>query len=155
MPTYGYNFVALDFGLVTKDTWNLTEYEKNSKCKDIVRTITKIIKYSNDFEFRDYRKNKLFVFKELNIEITNLIKNNSYWIELNKYVCDNDNDDKLFLFQIIYSEIFQKILLGKNFLKINPLTYKIDVMDIIYFIKNKYNLEKIIKYFILQINDKI
>lgn len=154
VPTCGYNFVALDFGLMTKNTWNLTEYEKNYKCKDIIRTITKTIKYSNNFEFRDFRKNKLFVFKDLNIEITNSIKNNPFWEDLNQYVYNNDNDDKLFLFQIIYSEIFQKILLKKNFKKVNPVIYKIDLIDIIYFIKNKHDLKKIIKYFILQINDK-
>jgi hypothetical protein len=61
----GYNFVALDYGLMTKNTWVLTEREKKFKNKDVIRIITRLIKYTNNHLSRGFSGNKLLGIKEI------------------------------------------------------------------------------------------
>ena len=53
----------------------------------------------------------------------------------------------------MYPETFQGIVFSND--KINKLKYKIDLLDILYFMKYKSDLVKIIKYFICKINNKV
>jgi len=150
-PTMGYNFLALDYGLVTKDTWELSEYEKKFKNKDVIRIITKLIKYTNNNSNKGFSDNKLLSIKEIDSNKFELNKKTEDWKTLSKYV--STDDDKIILMQIVYPKTFQEIVFPDN--KINKLKYKIDLVDILYFMKYKSDLEKIIKYFICKINDKI
>ena len=153
IPTYGCIFTALDFGNITKKTWKLTEYEKKFKSKDTIRILTKLVKYENKFDVGSIQINKLLGIKEVGTVLMDKIKETVEWDDLNQYIIDLNPDDKLILFQILYTEIFQQILLGDKFEKINKLIYLIDIEDIIYFMKNKSNLKKIIKYFVCKIYD--
>lgn len=149
IPVYGHIFVALDFGMMTKNTWELSEYEKNFKCKDTIRILTKIIKYENKIDLGIKQTKKLLGIKEIHLNLMEKIKQTIEWEDLNQYV--SDPDDKIFLLQILYPEIFQQIFFGDKFVQVNKLVYLIDIEDIIYFLKYKSDLKKIIKYFICKI----
>lgn len=165
IPTYGNIYVALDFGNLTKNTWELTEYEKKIQSKDTIRILTKLVKYDKKINLINKQTNKLLSIKEIETQLEiepkselkkanifmEVLKNTPEWNNLNEYVKDSNQDDKIILFQILYPEIFQKIIFGNKFQKINKLLYIIDLDDIIYFIKNKLNLKKIIKYFVCKI----
>lgn len=153
VPTYGNIFVALDFGNMTKDTWELTEYEKKIKSKDTIRILTKLIKYESKFDIgpEQIQTNKLLSTKEINQDKMDILKQTREWDDINQYIFDSNPDDKIILFQILYPEIFQQIFFGDNFSQVIKLIYLIDIDDIIYFMKNKSNLKKIIKYFICKI----
>lgn len=151
IPTCGYIFVGLDFGMMTNNTWELSEYEKKFKNKDIMRILTRLVKYKNNIDIGEKHTKKLLTIKDINLDIMDKIKNTIEWNDLDKIIIDYDIDDKILLFQILYPKIFQQIFFRDKFKKLNKLVYKIDTDDIIYFLKNKSNIKKIIKYFTCKI----
>lgn len=153
IPTYGYIFMALDFGNITNNSWKLTEYEKKFKSKDTIRILTKLIKYETKFDVGTKQNNKLLGVKEIGSVNMNKIIQTLEWNDLDQYITDSNPDDKIILYQILYPEIFQKIFFGDNYNHVIKLVYLIDIDDIIYFMKNKSNLKKIIKYFVCKIYD--
>ena len=54
-------------------------------------------------------------------------------------------DDRFIIFQILYPEEFQKIYLKDKFVKTIYPELKIDLVDFIYILKNKTNMQNIIK----------
>ena len=120
---------------------------------DIDWILTKIVKYESKFiiDSREFQTNKLIFTKEINSDKLDLLKQTKEWDNIDQYTIDSNPDDKIILFQILYYEIFQQILLGDKYEKIIKLIYLIDLKDIIYFMKNKSNLKKIIKYFVCRI----
>jgi hypothetical protein len=155
IPTYGNIFVALDFGNVTNNLWILDKYEKKFKSKDTIKILTKLVKYKCKFnvgpDSYQHQTNKLIFAKNIDPNKLNLIKEATEWDYLNQFVADSNLDDKIILFQILYPEIFQRIFFGNEFEKIIKLDCLLDIKDIIYFIKNKSNLKKIIKYFVCRV----
>lgn len=153
IPTYGNIFTALDFGNLTKNTWKLTEYEKNFKSKDTIRILTKLVKYEIKFDVGSKQNNKLLTVKEIGSGSMNKIIETVEWEDLDQYITDSNPNDKIILYQILYPDIFQQIFFGDNYNSTIKLVYLIDIDDIIYFMKNKSNLKKIIKYFVCKIYD--
>ena len=151
IPTYGYIFVALDYGNLTKNSWELTEYEKNFVNNDIMKILKKLIKYQDKFIIGKRQINKLLKIKDIEDDLMILITKMPEWKNIDEYILNLDFNDKLILLQILYPEVFQQLLLEDKFKKINNLVYLIDLEDILYFMKNKSNLKKIIKYFITKI----
>ncbi len=133
IPTYGNIFTALDFGNMTNSNWNLTEYEKKFKNKDTIRILTKLVKYETKFDAGTKENNKLLSVKQIGSENMDKIIKTVEWNDLDQHIIDSNQDDK-----------YDKVI---------KLVYVIDIEDIIYFMKNKSNLKKIIKYFVCKIYD--
>ncbi len=159
VPTFGYQYVALDFGKITWNKWELTpeEIKDSNPDKDVLRIIKRFIKYSGDLEIINQfgEKRKMGKLMELG-DIKNyfdLIKDTEEYDTLEKFV--ESDKDKIILFQILYPKKFQKIILGKKKIQVVNLLYKLDLIDILYFFKYKNDLKKIIKYFSLKLDDKI
>ncbi len=151
--THGNIFVALDFGNITNKSWTLTEYEKNFKSQDTIRILTRLINYESKINIgpNQYQTNKPISTKDIGLDMMDIIKQTREWYDIDVYIENSNPDDKIILFQILYPEIFQQILFGDKYDKVIGLNYLIDLQDIIYFIKNKSDLKKIIKYFVCKL----
>ncbi len=159
VPTLGFQYVALDFGLITWNKWKNSKEENKdmNSDKDIMRIIKRFIKYSGDLQidnkFGEKRKiSKLLELSDIT-KYADLIKETCEYDTLSKYV-DSDKD-KIILYQILHPKKFQQIISGKEKIQVVNLSYKLDLIDIIYFFKYKNDLKKIIKYFTLKLDDKI
>ena len=116
----------------------------------------RLIKYSSEIEIKDNSDLSIIIKTKKLIELKDLLKFNNKlnqikktdeYNELNIYA--SSENDKIFLFQVLYPKIFQQIIMNNtNIIKINT---KLDLIDIIYFFKYKDDLKKIIKYFYLQL----
>lgn len=51
--------MVLDFGSITKNTWEIGKYERNSNYQDIMKIIKRIIYYEDNFYIRTKLTNKI------------------------------------------------------------------------------------------------
>lgn len=146
----------IDSKLCIRKLYSLVDTDL-SKIIKTLRFLTRLIKYEKMLNNKLFKTNKLLGIKDLGTDLgtdlMNMIKQTTEWENLDQYIIDSNPDDKIILFQILYPDIFQQILLGNKFEKVIKLIYLIDNEDIIYFMKNKSNLKKIIKYFVCKIYD--
>lgn len=152
IPTYGYIFKLIDYGLVAHKSDKLNIWEKeNIKYLFTNGEVTSIIHllFDNQKFWNWVNKNK--------------IKYNDYKTDLKafnktpekKYIkkITSNKDLQFLLFQIMYPEQYQKLALGNNFIKtIEPKIYT-DLIDIILIIQNTKNIDLISKYFIIKLKE--
>ncbi len=136
-PTFGVQFKAIDYGMIMNDKYILNKdekkmhnYYKNEELSRLIRRMVvfegkKLITSDKDAELlKDVKKHFLFkTTKDLSEDI----------------------DDRFIIFQILYPEEFQKMYLKEKFVKTIYPEFKIDLVDFIYILKNKNNMQNIIK----------
>lgn len=152
IPTNGYIFKLIDYGLVVHESDKLNIWEKNNvKFLFYNGEIISIINllFDNQKFWNWVNKNK--------------IKYNDYKTDLKafnktpekKYIkkITPNKDLQFLLFQIMFPEQYQKLILGNNFVKmIKPKIY-IDLIDIVLIIQNTKNIDIISQYFINKLNN--
>ena len=147
IPTYGYIFKIIDYGAVLHKNNLLTN--KNKKYfynKNELKIF--MGKFLQNKNFTDYLKDKKIDIKYKKKLI--LFQNKEEYNLISNYV--DDINDKFILYEILFPEYYQNFIIGKKFNTIYD-KLKIDLIDILYIIKSKYNHKKIIKYFYTKIKN--
>jgi hypothetical protein len=151
IPTFGYIFKAIDYGSVMHPTYKLSKnnktYYKNTFGTEFMSVIqTVMMEKEKFFNFAFHNKVKLDYKKNVKQIMNSDLKN-----VLKEYT---DNKDFIFtLAEVLYPEIFQKIILGKHFTNIIPINLFFDPADFIYIITCDLDLNKIIEYYKMKINN--
>lgn len=151
VPTLGYQYIILDFGLVLHPNFLLNKEEKERYNYFLNNEINTIIKRLIIFEKNDFIKklvNINYKTKHESIIYSKFLKSAEY-ILLEKFALNDE--DRFYLYQIIFPGSFQKEYLGINFTKIYMPILKCTLLDLLYFFKNKNNFKKIINYFVKKI----
>jgi len=149
IPTYGYIFSIIDYGLVLSNKFKLTNKEKREmkEHNDIFPLIelilidnSKLWNYveKHNLPQRDYEKDASVLMKTKEfLEIKKATKLSSYPPPIIHM-----------LFSLFYSSIQQKLISGKEF----EIKYSIDKNDILYALMNVSKPEKIVKHLISVLN---
>lgn len=152
IPTFGYIYKAIDFGSIMHPKYKLSKnnkiWYKNLFKKELISPlITSLINSEEYWDYIDNNNIKLNFSKY----IKKLEKTNIFNIVSLQFP---DITKKEFIFNIIeilYPTEFQKIILGKKYIKtIKPILH-INILDIIYMFKINFNTDKIINYFMLKL----
>ncbi len=148
IKTFGYQIKLIDFGLVMSKYDTKTKKEEK-KFNELINTELSNIKYfladtklwdwmdKNNIKW-DYDKTYSQIKKIKEFEI------------IKKFT--TDKQDQIFLFDILFPELFQKIICGDKFKKIIKRKLFIPVEDILVLVKMSSNSDLIIKYFYDKIN---
>lgn len=145
IQTYGLICKAIDYGFVMNknDISNNKERKKyNLLVKDEINKLKYDLVETKLWDYIDKNKIKTTNFELLlkQIETTEEIKNI-------KKITSNENEH-IFLFELLYPELFQRMLLKNNYKKTYSYQSRIPIEDIIFLIKNSHKGEKIIiEYF--------
>ena len=136
-PTLGIQIKALDYGMILHDKYKMNKEEKMMhkfyQKEEIHRVIRKLV----------YFENSKLLSAEKNPDLLKEIKNHFLFNSTLNLL--SNIEDRFVLFQILYPEEFQKTLLKDKFVKTNYPVLKVDLIDLIYMIKNKSNPKNIIK----------
>ncbi len=145
IPTYGFIYKAIDYGSVINPKYNLTKTEKKdfkqrfgTEIMSIIQTVMinkeKFFDYAYDNKIKlNYKKDLSKIMKS---DFVNILKDYT------------KNKDFMFnLFEIIYPDQFQKIILGNKFRQTIPIILYFDPVDYIYIFNNNLNVDKIIDYY--------
>ena len=150
IPTFGYIYKAIDYGAVLHKSFILTKNDKQ-KYKNIFGkeflSIIETVMMDKD-KFYDYlSENNIKLNNEKNLKqvMTSELKN-----IISEYTT---NKDFIFtLSEVLYPEIFQKLILGKKFKYIIENKIFFDPIDFIYIITVNLDLDKIVNYSLAKIN---
>lgn len=159
VTSHGIHIKALDFGISLHEKYGLNKEEmfvhKYGLINDINRFIIRLIKFdfiSDDdpnFDAQDEQIKKIYNWNDEPKIFDEFINSKDYeCVEefgVNKY-------DRFYLYQILFPEKFQRMILGKKFKKVSLPIPRIDMIDILFIFKNKLNLKTIMKYFIKKAN---
>jgi hypothetical protein len=152
IPTYGYIYKAIDLGSIMHPKYKLSKrdkkwYNRLFKSELISPLITSIVDQTEYWDYVDNNNIKTNLNKDIQ-----KFKKSSLYKNINDLFPDINNDELKFnLADIIYTEDFQKLILGKNYkYTINYKIY-IDIFDIIFMYKCNFNTNKIIDYFLRKI----
>ena len=151
IPTFGYIFKAIDYGSVMHPSYKLSKNNKNyykytfrTEFMSVIQTV--MMDKEKFFDFTFHNKIKL----DYKQDLKKILKSNLKDV-LKEYT---SNPDFIFtLSEVLYPEIFQKIILGKNLRDIIPITLYFDPVDFIYIIVCDLDLNKIIDYCKMKINN--
>lgn len=143
IPTYGYIFKLIDYGMVVNKSDKMTKKEKDEFENNYANELVLLVHFMVDSAVYDYiNENKIDInFNSTYAEFKktryyNLIKKYS----INKYI-------QMFLFDILFPCQYQKIAFGVHYLQTIPRKLFIPFEDIEYFIVNYKTPNLIIKYF--------
>lgn len=144
IPTNGYIVKAIDYGSVLHNSFVLNKNEKldykmrfGAEIVSVINTV--MIDRTKFFDYADANNIKLIYNKD-----KEKIFNSNLKDILIKYT---KNPDIMFvLADILYPKEFQKIILGNKYKEYIEVDNYYNDIDIIYFIENKLNLDKIINY---------
>lgn len=150
LPTFGYIYKAIDYGSIMHPSYKLSKQDKQTykylykkEFMTIVQTV--MTNKQNFFSFTDKNNIKL-VYKN---DLKKIIKSNLYNI-IKEYTL---NKDYIFnLAELLYPDIFQKIILGNKFKNKIPIKIYFDISDFIYFFSVNLNINKIINYCFIKLN---
>lgn len=149
----GIHIKALDFGIALHEKYGLTETEKYVHNNGLINDINKFLIRLVTFEKNDGCNNgcnKIFNWNDEPKIFEEFINSKEYIVledfAVNKY-------DKFYLFQILFPEQFQKMLLKNHFTQTFKPIIKIDLCDLLFIFKNKLNLKTVMKYFIKLANE--
>jgi serine/threonine protein kinase len=143
IPTYGYIYKLIDFGMIVNKNDIKTQKELKTFEKNLLLEKYHIIYNLTDNKFNNYLKN--YSIKWDYSKIYNEFKKTEQF-KMIKPFSDSKNI-QMFLFDILFPTEFQKMVLQENFKETIPRKTFIPLDDIIFFIKNYQNPKKIIKYF--------
>lgn len=147
IPTFGYIYVAIDYGLVLHKKYKLNKEEKK-KLKDPylwyyqIQIIVNMLVDSLLWKYINKNKIKLAPY-EKDLEI---FKKHSIYNTLKKF--SNNVHIQFRLCEMLFPEIYQQIVLKKqNTKKILKMKYKTPKEDVFYIMSNIDNYKNIVHYF--------
>lgn len=151
IPTFGYIFKLIDYGMVAHKSSKLYPHEKiNAKYLftngEIISILHLLI--NNDNLWNWISKHNIINDYKNNLKLLSKLPENKYIKKITK-----NKDLQFIVFQIIFPEQFQKIILGQQFLKTFKPKFYIEILDLMLIIQNYNNIDLISKYFISKIND--
>jgi hypothetical protein len=142
IPLFGYQYLAIDFGMVLNDKYIMDDYEiemhNDNKQNEITRVLKKLISFEPNEQIKkiiDSDKN-LLLFNQF-------IKSDDYRLVKDFGTC---YEDRFIIYQILFPTESQKMFFGAEYIRTYKPIYNCDKEDIIYFFNNKLDLLKIIKY---------
>lgn len=145
--TFGYLFKLIDYGLIINKSDLVGKKEKKEYENNFLHELSLLIHFMVDTKIYDYiNENKIDINWDYNY---NEFKDTKFYPLISKYT--NNKLIQMFLFDILFPDQYQKIAFRLNYLKTIPRKLHIPFDDIIYFISNYKEPNKIIKYF----NDKL
>lgn len=136
-PTFGVQFKAIDYGMIMHDKYILNKDEKKMHKYYINEELSRLIRRIVVFE------NSKLITSDKDAELLKDVKKH-FLFKTIKDLSENI-DDRFIIFQILYPEEFQKVYLKDKFVKTFYPELKIDLVDFIYILKNKNNMQNIIK----------
>jgi hypothetical protein len=146
IPTFGYNFVALDFGSIIYI--NKSPFTKNRTSSDKLQLVNILIKYKSNF--MNYGARLLTIDILNNLKLFDIVQNSFFYKLVTNY---SDNDEiRIYLFQILFPNEFQKLVLDSNFKSVIEINTLLDIDDIVYLLLDIDDLKKVIKHFSLKIS---
>ena len=149
IPTFGLQFKAIDFGTVLNTKYKLNKKENLIYKYNLEEEINRIIRRIVSFEKSEFFFTKLITsdkFPEIFAEVKKhlLFKATT---DLTKNI-----QNRFLLFQILFPEEFQKILLKDKFTNTIHPKLKIDLTDFIFLLNNTSNYKKIIHFCSYKLN---
>jgi len=142
VPTFGWIFKAIDYGLV-KHVKYLKSKEKKEYKFHMENEQQNLIYLLVETKFWNFvRKNKIKL--DYKKDVAAFKKMDEY--NIIKDLTDNENLQML-LFEILYPEKHQRLLLGNKFKKVYKINLSIPIEDIIFTIRSGSNSLKVIDYF--------
>jgi hypothetical protein len=161
IPTYGYLYKAIDYGGILHKSNaskthlyqqnDITEYEhfKNHKIADklgIIGSMWDERKFwefieKNEINMKGYEHDVKLILKQDEIKYIREMTDN-IWIQFD-------------LFKLLFTQKFQKVILGKNFKKTIEFKTYAPLVDIIYCLTNIENIENVIHYLITRLHNVI
>jgi tRNA A-37 threonylcarbamoyl transferase component Bud32 len=148
IPIIDYQYKAIDFGWVLHKKYKLTKNEKERFENSKKNEITRLLKILASIEKNDKIK-KLIDLEDNPILLKKFIKSDDYYLVKDYGINDID---RFFIYQILYPENAQKMILGKDYTVTYKINFRCDLADILYFFNNKLDLSKIIKYCAVLLN---
>lgn len=141
VPTFGYIFKLIDYGMVVNRSNKMGKKEKVEFENNLANELVLLVHFMVDSAIYDYiNKNKM----DYNLPYAKFKKTRFYNLirkySTNKYV-------QLFLFDILFPDEYQSMAFGEYYIKTIPRKLYLPFEDIEYFILNYKNPDLIIKYF--------
>lgn len=143
IPTYGYIFKLIDYGMVMNSSNKMTKKEKVEFANNFENELVLLVHFMVDTAIYDYiNENKIDV--DFNADYEKFKKTRYYNLirkySINKYI-------QMFLFDILFPDQYQSIAFSEYYTKTIPRKLFIPFEDIEYFILNYKTPNLIIKYF--------
>lgn len=144
IPTFGYQFKAIDFGNVLNSKYKLDKDDKKKYKFNMKNELLKILSRLVAFESSDLKIKRKLINREHYPLVYEKIIKHPLFKKIKKLVFHKE--DGYIIFQIIFPEEYQKVFYdGKDEQILNPVL-KIELNDIIFLLNNKENYKKIIKF---------
>lgn len=141
--THGYLFKLIDYGLMINKLDLVGKKEKKEFKNIFLHELSLLIHFMVDTKIYDYiNENKIDINWDYNY---NEFKLTRFYPLITKYT--NNETIQIFLFDILFPDQYQKIAFGSNYTYTIPRKLHIPFDDILYFISNYREPNKIIKYF--------
>ena len=143
VKTFGYRFKLIDFGQVLSNKFILDNREEKFFSWLIVHELghLKYIVTDNNF-LNGLRKKKIKVDQD---KIYRKIKNTDQFEIIKNF--KSDVQDQIFLFELLFEDIYQKIVMGESYIKTIPNKLFLPKEDILIIIKMYETPDLLIKYF--------
>ena len=143
IPTCGYIFKLIDYGMVSNSSNKMTKKKKVEFKNNFENELVLLIHFMVDSTIYDYiNENKI----DLNFDSNyNEFKKTRYYNLIRKY--SSNKYIQMFLFDVLFPDQYQSIAFGEYFIKTIPRKLFIPFEDIEYFIINYKTPNLIIKYF--------
>lgn len=149
VKTLGYLFKLIDYGMVVNKSELVGKKEKIEFDYNYKNELFLLVHFMVDRKIYDYiNSNKIninfyYIYKEF--------KSTKFYPLIKKY--SDDKIIQMFLFDILFPDIYQKIAFGSTYTKTIQRKLYIPFEDILYFICNYTEPNKIIKYFNNKLNN--
>lgn len=143
IPTYGYIYKLIDYGMVMKKSDKMTKKEKKEYENNFENELVLLIHFMVDTSIYNYiNENKIDMDFDANYKE---FKRTRYYKLIRKYSANKYI--QMFLFDILFPEQYQSIAFGSHYTYTIPRKLLIPFEDIEYFILNYKTPNLIIKYF--------
>jgi serine/threonine protein kinase len=153
IPTYGYIYKAIDLGSILHPKYKLSKRDKKWYKDLYKRELISPLRTSliDDNKFWDFIENNNI---KLNFKKDMMkFKKSKLYDNINKLFPEIKNDEMKFnLCDILFTQDFQKLILGNHFKNIIEHKLYISIPDIMYLFKINFNTDKIIDYFLMKIS---
>lgn len=143
IPTFGYKFKLIDFGLVMHIDSAYTKREKKIFESNMQTELIGLLNSFVDTKLYDV-VNKLKIKWDFESDYDKF-KKTEYYIQIKNLTADKHL--QMFLFDIMYPDSYQKILLGPLYKKTIPRKLYLPIFDILMYVKLYQDPPRLIEYF--------
>lgn len=141
--TFGYQFKLIDFGLVLHNDLFKTKQEKISFESNMQSELTSLLNSFVDTKLYDI-VNDLKIPFDFDLYYSQF-KKSEYFVQIKNFT--PDKQIQMFLFDIMYPDLYQKILFGSVYTKTIPRKLYLPIQDILMFVKLYQIPSRLIEYF--------